>query len=178
MTPDETRRFRPVKDNYRTVDTRFRTEDRTIGSWPTETAAAAALDVVLDDCGLFDVYKEVPGELQQPIYPQKAGPVRIDRVLVPRPHLLHLGWDHRTIGIETKRSGEAIGPALTQMLDYRRSIFHLPTADIHLAFVFLWSAQPQHYATESVMAQYRVGVAWSTDRYPEEADSCAGRSAW
>ena len=164
MTTGETR-FDPVVDNYRNVQP-FVTEQRTIGEWTTEADAAAALDVVLDDCDLFDIHKEVIGDLIQPLPGQRCGPVRIDRILTPKPQLLRYGWDYGAIGVETKRSGEPIGPALNQMLDYRRSVFHLAVADIWLGFVFLWPARSQHFATESVMAHHRVGVAWSTDHYP------------
>ena len=49
----------------------------------------------------------------------------MDRVLVPMRKLKEAGWSYGVIGIEAKRSDIKIGPAISQCLDYGRSLFEL-----------------------------------------------------
>ncbi len=72
--------------------------------------------------------------------------------------LKEAGWSYGVIGIEAKRSDIKIGPAISQCLDYGRSLFELAGGvRVWLDWVFLWPLDKQHEALASVMAQNRVG---------------------
>jgi hypothetical protein len=140
----------------------------TIGKWPTESESAAALDRHLASCRhLFNVYPECRGELLQPRYGQKSKTVRIDRILLPRPPLIEAGWTHGALGLEVKRSGEKVGPALAQMTDYGRSawIITVGRVKVWLDWIFLWPLDEQFGTVASMMAQNRLGSAWSSGWY-------------
>lgn len=136
----------------------------TWGSWQDEKGAESALDAILEEhASLWTVYREVPGRLIQPTEAQVDRSVRIDRVLTPKAELIKLGWDHGAIGIECKRSGEKIGPAIAQAIDYSRSAFCLPSTGVRvfLNMVFIWPMSAQHGALASILYQQRVGSAYS-----------------
>lgn len=133
---------------------------RTIGNWRTEEDSVAALDIRLTAAGLWRIYREVEGTLVQPRPRQRDKHVRIDRVLVPNQHAIQQGWNHGILGIEAKRSGEKIGPALAQAIDYGRSVFTLPGGiSIWLDWVFVWPVGEQKGTVASIMAQNRIGYA-------------------
>jgi hypothetical protein len=138
---------------------------RTAGSWATEAEAGAALDAVLaEHTHLWTVYREVPGT---PIHlrpGQDRNGLRIDRILCPRPALVELGWTAGIVGIEIKRSGEKAGPPLSQCMDYLRASWRLPPSGSHimLDFVFLWPLGKVAGTLASIMAQQRIGSAFTT----------------
>lgn len=111
---------------------------------------------------LFRIYRELRGTLLHPRAGQIERGVRIDRLLVPTPRLLELGWAHQTIGVEIKRSGAHIGPALAQALDYVHSVFDLDgLAGVVPTCVFVWPMEKQSGPLASLMANMRVGSASS-----------------
>lgn len=134
----------------------------TAGTWGTEVESAAALDSLLDQCGLWSVHREVPGTLIQPRPSQDAKGMRIDRILLPTPRLLALGWTHGAIGIEVKRSGIKIGPPIAQAMDYGRTVWRLDQLGglrLWLDWVFIWPLPPRDGPLASVLAQNRIGSA-------------------
>jgi len=146
------------------VDTDVFNSDLTIGEWITEEASCAALDAALDSLGLWKVYHEVNGVLTQPRPVQTRVGVRIDRVLIPTKRLLDMGWKHGAVGIEVKRSGEKIGPAISQAMDYLRAVWQLPSAKIVLDWVFIWPMFKHSGTIASILAQQRIGCAYA-DRW-------------
>jgi len=130
--------------------------------WFTEAEACAALDARLAKLGLFNVYSEVQGQYLQPKFGRtKEAAPRIDRVLVPKHTLCDRGWNHGCIGVEVKRSGARVGPALSQMLDYRGAVWRIdPVRDIWicLSWVMLWPASKEHGEIASLLAQNRLGT--------------------
>lgn len=136
----------------------------TLGSWQDEKAAESALDAILGEhANLWNVESEVWGRLIQPSVGQADQAVRIDRVLTPKADLINLGWKHGAIGIECKRSGEKIGPAIAQAADYSRSLFELQKNHVRvwLNMVFIWPMSAQHGALASILYQQRIGSAYS-----------------
>lgn len=132
----------------------------TSGSWATEAESASAFDRRIEALSLFRVYREISGTLIHPRPGQGDRSVRIDRLLVPTGRLLAMGWKHRTIGVEIKRSGVNIGPAFGQAKDYVNSVFDLDgLAWIMPSFVFLWPMDKASGPLSSFMASSRVGSA-------------------
>lgn len=140
----------------------------TVGHWDTEAGSAAALDAILEQAGLWTVYREVPGALSQPRPSQAGKALRIDRVLVPGGKLIKLGWAHGNIGIEIKRSGMKIGEPIAQAMDYSRAVWTLPQGGIKiwLDWVFIWPAPKQYGTIGSILAQNRIGCAYTSERAP------------
>lgn len=139
-------------------------ERATIGQWSTESDSVAALDRVLRIGDLFRVYGEVKGTLVQPRPGQRDKGMRIDRLCTPTAKLLNLGWTFGAIGLEAKRSGEKIGPAIAQAMDYGRSVWELPGGmSAWLEYVFIWPMTRPAGTVESICAQHRIGHAHSTD---------------
>ena len=148
----------------------------TAGRWATEADSWAALDRILDSCGLFTVYREVAGEILQPRPGQRDRTVRIDRLLTPTAQLIGAGWRYGAVGVEAKRSGEKIGPPLAQIVDYGRSAFTIRGGlRVWLDWVFLWPLDKQHGTVASFMAQNRLGSAWTSPWRPLELYSGEGR---
>lgn len=137
----------------------------TIGQWPDEASSCAALDASLAHAQLWRVHNEVPGTLAQPRPSQDQHSVYyIDRVLVPSSKLLELGWKHGIVGIEAKRSGVRIGAPIAQAMDYSRMVWTLPQGGIRvwLDWVFVWPMDRQTGPIASILAQNRIGCAYST----------------
>lgn len=137
----------------------------TIGQWPDEASSARALDASLAQTTLFRVYREVWGTLTQRRPGQDGKDLRIDRVLVPTGELLKRGWTHGAVGIEVKRSNIKIGPPLAQSMDYSRTAWTLPETGgikVWLDWVFLWPMDRQTGPMASILAQNRIGCAYST----------------
>ena len=136
--------------------------EKAFGDWETEAEAAAELDRRLESSGMFErIYREVPGHYLARRPGRELKDARIDRVLVPGRKLRDAGWT-RTIGIEIKRSGEDIGPAIAQAIDYTYCTWHVRGVDVWLYCerIFLWPFKPQLRAIESVITQNGVGVLY------------------
>jgi hypothetical protein len=138
----------------------------TSGTWATEAESVAALDIALNQFShLWHVYPEVCGAPQYLRPEQERKGVRIDRILFPRRPLLDMGWTAGAIGIECKRSGIKGGPALSQCLDYLRAGWTLTQVggvNVTLGFCFLWPLSKVPGTVASIMAQQRIGAAFST----------------
>lgn len=138
--------------------------------YATEEQAAVAFDTAVASTNLFQIHREVRGTLTQPRPGQVDKSVRIDRILIPTQALIDLGWRHGIIGVEIKRSGVKLGPALAQAMDYTRSTFTLEGGDFLIVptWVLVWPAENEHGPLASLMAQNRVGVVesnqWATLR--------------
>ncbi len=128
--------------------------------YQTEQDAAAAFDEAVERTGLFNIYREVRGTLLQPRPGQVDKSVRIDRILAPTVRLCELGWHRGMIGVEIKRSGIKVGPAIAQAMDYTRACFTIGYGvQIIPSMVFLWPTDKQHGPLASVLAQNRLGTA-------------------
>ena len=133
----------------------------TCGSYGYEKDAEAAFDAVAEQSGLFTIYKEVPGVfIQPPAFKNHKGKLRLDRVLIPKPKLRDAGWTQGVIGVEIKRSGQKIGPFISQMLDYMRCVWISPIGvKVILDYCFLFPAEKTHNEIASILAQNRIGTA-------------------
>ena len=108
---------------------------------------------------MFRIYREVVGTLTQPRPGQRDRSMRIDRVLVPVPELVHIGWAHGAIGVEVKRSGVSVGPPLAQAMDYVRGSWLVGGIWLQLNAVFLWPMNKQSGPLASLMVHSRIGSA-------------------
>lgn len=131
---------------------------RAFGSWATEDESAAEFDRRVESSGLFErVFREVRGYYLSFRPNRQEREARIDRILLPGRKLRDAGWS-RVIGVEIKRSGEAIGKPLAQAIDYMFCAWNVGHYWMLCENVFLWPYERQHKATESVMLQNGVGV--------------------
>lgn len=139
----------------------------TPGPWAYEDKSEAAFDQLVETAapGLFRVFKQITGHYVHPRYGTAIKAPRIDRILWPLEALIKQGWDIGPIGVECKRSGEKIGPPISQMLDYSRALWQMPTGTVvHCKWVFLWPLGTVGGPIASIMAQNRLGSAinsWS-----------------
>jgi hypothetical protein len=143
----------------------------TCGSWSDEKESACAFDRIASQTGLFEIHREVCGVLIQPRLCQVERSMRIDRVLVPTPTLLNMGWTHGPIGVELKRSGEKLGRPLAQMDDYSRSIWTMSNGtNLWLTYIFLWPAPKLSGTVASSLAQRRLGTVYpNNNRWSDPA---------
>lgn len=142
---------------------RLREREFTIGEWATESESAMAFDKAVP-ADLFKVHCEVRGTLMSPRPAQADRSMRIDRVLVPTEQLLSLGWQFGIIGCELKRSGEKIGPAIAQAMDYSRTAWQLGPFRVLTDYTFIWPMAKQGNTVGSILAQNRIGSADANDR--------------
>lgn len=150
----------------RSVSGGRRTEEEFFGIWATEADAAKEFDDRAVASGLFSsAYPEVRGYYlaARPGRPLKEA--RIDRVLFPSEKLRSAGWSD-AIGVEIKRSGEPLGPALAQAIDYTYAAFQCGPYWVHLEKIFLWPLTPQQGAVQSVMLQNGVGCLHGDELHP------------
>ena len=128
--------------------------------YATEEESVNALDRVIGRSGLFQVYRECIGTLLGPRVAAADVHPKIDRILLPDDPLVAAGWELGPIGIEAKKSGEKIGPAIAQALDYAHSAFEFRKGyHVVVEWVFLWPFTYLHHDLASVMVQHRIGVA-------------------
>ncbi len=134
----------------------------------TETDAALRLDTALIGSGLFHVYSEVTGVLMQPQVAQANESVhrcRINRVLIPARKLIDAGWDHGAVGIEIKSSEMSNdGKVLSQVLDYRRCAWTLPSQHgsvrVWLDWIFIFPNRRCAWTLPSQHGSVRVWLDW------------------
>ena len=138
-------------------------DDYTMGSsTDSEAVMLAKLDELLEQCGMFKVYAEVPGHLMHP-RPGQATAVRIDRLLRPTSALVAQGWPFGVLGIEAKRGRCKVGAPLAQMLDYGRSLFVIEGGiTVHPSYVLLWPWRGNGGPSWSQCIQQRLGAARPT----------------
>lgn len=130
-------------------------------NYQTEIEACMDLDRLLEDCGMFTVYREVPGHQMQPRAGQDVKGLRIDRILVPNRAAIDEGWTLGVLGIEVKRDDAHAGKAISQAIDYSRSVWDIGRGGVlvHSPMVFLWPFYKVSGALASVMSQQRIGTA-------------------
>lgn len=130
------------------------------GDYEDEKAGLLDLDLRIQATGLFNIASEARGTLLQPLPNSEPKEMRIDRILFPTTKLIGRGWRHGYIGVEAKKPGEKMGPALAQAMDYLRTAFISPNtgARIMVNWLVLWPFEFPSGPTESVMAQNRVAT--------------------
>ncbi len=97
----------------------------TCGEFKSETDACAAFDGLINP-DFFYVENEVVGRRlfdDKPVDSDQGQGVRIDRLLFPTQKAFNAGWIYGPIAVEIKKSNMAIGPILSQILEYRQSVF-------------------------------------------------------
>ncbi len=138
---------------------------RTLGDL-SEDVGLILLDGIVERSEAFSVYREVEGEYHHPRADTGDHDARIDRVLVPKPKIIELGWKRGgAIGIEGKASGKKIGPLIVQAMDYSRCVFKLQNkiglfAMVSLKWIFIYPVLPEQVKNdlESVTANHRIGL--------------------
>lgn len=134
------------------------------GGFATEDAALAAFDEIIEASGYFRLYREVEGYYMASRPGRTHATARIDRLLVPNQRARAAGWT-LTFGVEAKRSGAPIGPAVSQAIDYTWCVFRASSTFLYPEWIFLWPLGRQTGAIESVMAQNRIGIAQPNERH-------------
>lgn len=124
-----------------------------------EAVVAESFDTLLDRLDRwFSVEREVVGWYMSNRIKVDAKRPRIDRILRPKRELLRKGWRLGPVGVELKREGAKIGPAISQALDYSHAVF--PFSDVGstvcLEWVFIWPVKKVTGDLASVMAQNRI----------------------
>lgn len=134
----------------------------TTGPWLDEKETKDAFDEMVEDTGLFTIYREVWGYYLTRRLGQEEKKPRIDRILTPTRKLIDLEWKHGSIGVEIKKPGEKAGPVIAQMLDYSQAVWTLPVGGnvVYLKWIFLWHLPEVGGFAESILAQHRLGSAW------------------
>lgn len=155
--------------------------EETLGNLKTEIESAKFFDEIMAaHQNLFRVQKEVTGHYVQPRFlaanvVDEDGRVkrpRIDRIILPQRDLIEAGWRHGPFGVELKKSGEKVGPPLSQILDYTRAVWFLKDEkgirngyNIMLDWCFLWPWDCGHGNVESIAIQNRIGGAYFDHYY-------------
>ena len=130
--------------------------------FPTEKTAQSSLIrqlQPLQDSGHIRIYHEVRGHYfsSKPGCEEKSG-CRLDFIIQPMQKMIDLGWE-ATFGIECKRTGDKLGRAVCQCIDYRHAVFEVGGTKVYPEFLFLWPLSRQTSAIESVMSQNNIGTA-------------------
>ncbi len=137
----------------------------TIGNYEDEVLSGKEFDTVAEKSGLFKIFgkgtlRGIRGEMIHPLpgMDHKRHYI-IDRILSPTDKMRKAGWNKGLIGVELKRTGEKVGPPLSQMLDYLRCAWILPDNNINVLidYCFLWPLDKCGGCTASIMAQNRIG---------------------
>jgi hypothetical protein len=133
------------------------------GAFATEAESAAEFDRVVAASGLFDSSPEVDGFYLSARIHRAPKTARIDRILFPTKKLRAAGW-HQPFGVELKRSGEKLGPALCQAIDYTYAAFEVRGVFVALPMIFLWPLVMPKRSAQSVMVHNGVGAAYVDKR--------------
>lgn len=133
------------------------------GAFKTEDESTAEFDRLVAESGLFDSRPEVEGYYLAARVHRAPKTARIDRVLFPKSRLKDAGWTI-PIGVEIKRSGEKLGPALCQAIDYTYAAFEVRGVYVHLEMIFLWPLVMPKRSTQSVMVHNGIGAVHSGRR--------------
>ena len=129
----------------------------TCDTFATEEAAEEWLANFLQSTRQFSVYRQVEGVPVFRHHRQEWKDVRCDILAIPLSiSTLNLG----SIVFEVKRSGEKIGPPMSQMLDYLHTIFTVRNQiGLVPTMAFLFPCEKQHGAVASLMQQQHMGSA-------------------
>ena len=135
---------------------------RFCGDFNDEDSGLTTFDRLIGFTKLFEIHPQVRGHyiVHRPGCAMKKP--RIDRVLVPKPAAVSRGFD-RVVGIEGKCSGDKVGPAITQCIDYSYAVFNVGIYRLSLGVIFLWPMEVQYGSIASIMAQNRIGTATLSD---------------
>ncbi|NBW12842.1 MAG: hypothetical protein EBR82_32945 [Caulobacteraceae bacterium] len=134
--------------------------NQTQDGFPTEAESQKWIADFMRSTGVFCVYEQVVG---YPIYRhhlQEQSNVRADVLLIPKSNVedkIRLG----AIVIEVKKSGVAIGPAISQLKDYLNSVFivdSLCEVGIIPTYGFVFPCYGQNSATASWMSHQHMGT--------------------
>lgn len=133
--------------------------ETTCGSYPDEPSACKAFDDAIQSSDLFTTHAEVKGEILQPRFGTDSKVMRIDRLLFPSKKLLDSGWRLGAVGVEIKKSGHKIGPALAQALDYSRSVWISRSSGLLVMcrYYFIFPMTKIMGTTHSILQQNNVG---------------------
>lgn len=136
--------------------------EQTCGSYDTEADAEDHFDELTSRSGLWKIHKQVVGSSWQPRPGAQAKEsLRIDRILQPTQRLIDLGWSHGHVGVEIKASGLKIGKPVSQMLDYMRCVWCLPTGNTTtLKYTFLFPCVSALGNVMSIMTQNNLGFCY------------------
>lgn len=153
--------FGPLNSAQERADHRERMRgdpNLTYGDWAVEAELEEELVAILRTFDCFEIHRQITGKpLYQPFF-KEMKTVRADLLLIPGKRLLEAGWTQGAILVEVKRSGERIGPGLSQLMDYLDSAFTLPSGVTVVASCgFLFPAMKQHKTVASIMQQNRIG---------------------
>jgi len=136
--------------------------ERTSGSYENEADAEDHFDQLASRSGLWKIHKQVVGHSWQPrpgADPKKH--LRIDRILQPTQKLIDAGWAHGCAGVEVKASGLKIGKPVSQMLDYSRCVWSMPTGNTTtLKYTFLFPCVSALGNVMSIMTQNNLGFCY------------------
>ncbi|MBI5725045.1 MAG: hypothetical protein HZA50_13875 [Planctomycetes bacterium] len=135
-------------------------EALTCGNWQTEEQAEQFFIEFVNATGLFGVYRQIEGVALWKHHFQKYNGLRADVLLFPSAKLAAAGWASGCIVVEIKRSGEKIGPGISQLLDYMNAAWRLPGGSVIPSFGFILPAIKQHGPLASVMSHQHVGTAF------------------
>jgi hypothetical protein len=140
--------------------------EKTYGDYQAESDACDVFDECAHSSGMWIVHREIVGTPWQPRpFANQKQNLRIDRILQPKQRLLDLGWPHGCVGVEIKASGVKIGPPVSQMLDYSRCVWQLPTGNATaLKYIFLFPCRSALGNMMSVMHQNNLGFAMECGR--------------
>ena len=142
------------------------TPNITLGNFVTEDQSHDEFSRLVDATRCFRMWHEVTakkiGEL--PHWRIDKSKMRVDFILQPTERLISHGWPAEDwIIVECKKSGIAIGPAVSQLIDYVRCEFEIDGQPIRPTWGFVWPAAKQAHAIASVMAHQHVGTV-STEK--------------
>lgn len=103
------------------------------------------------------------------VHPAKSEPkanYRYDVLLIPNGDLIAAGWKSGVVAIECKRSGEKLGPAFSQCLDYvyscSSSIVEFGGVMVVPSYAFLYPSKTGGGPIESIQTQNRIGCAFDS----------------
>lgn len=135
------------------------------GRFGTEEEALESFDHIVMGWGAFTMYKEVRGRYIAIRPGRDIKTPRIDRILVPTELGKSQGCTF-SIGVEAKKSGEKLGPAVCQALDYTWAEFEISDG-VYLRpdWLGLWPIQKQGGPIASVLAQNRILTISPEPRY-------------
>lgn len=134
-------------------------EYTSFGDWETETESVEYVKDLLKRSELFNIYREVEGQIMHPRPFCEEKGVRIDFILTPKDKLRNAGWNGGPIGLECKKSGIKLNSPLAQVMDYSRTVWLLKNGYMFMCqYYFIWPYHKVQQLFASIMAQNRIGT--------------------
>jgi hypothetical protein len=135
-------------------------QNETCGQFDTEKQAEDWLCGFLESTKSFKLYRQLDGFPVFRHHMQQMQNIRCDILALPINDQITTG----AIVIEVKRSGEKIGPGLSQLQDYLRSVFPVKNAICVAPTIgFLFPCPKQHRAAASWMQHQHLGTVFQAD---------------